>query len=107
MRSGKLYTKLENKILRKSDLKRFGSKNINFWFSMEICREHCNNILMQMQASFDDSTSNYSEKHQRYTTTTDRNRTQSRKCSRKTQFLPLLYNCLLPHVVLSALVGSS
>ncbi len=52
-----------------------------------------------------DSMSSYTEKWERYTT--NRNHTQSRQCSSQTQFPSLLYDCFLPHVVLSVLIADS
>ncbi len=70
---------------------------------MEVCKEDSQQHFDANMGSSDDSTSNCSKKHKRYTT--NRNQTQNRQCIHQTQFPFLLYNHLLSHVVLSALVA--
>ncbi len=66
MRSEKPDTKLENVIMRKHAVKYFGEKMSLFGFQWKYVESIASNSLMQVQVSFDDSTSNYSEKHERY-----------------------------------------
>ncbi len=89
----KSNTKSENVILRKRDLKGFGQKLSIFGFQQKYVESIYNGILTQIKVSSDDSTSNYSEKLERYTT--NRNHTQSNQ----TWFPALLYNRLLSHVM--------
>ncbi len=70
----KPYTKSENVILRKHNPKGFSQK-------------------ISIFVSFDDFIFNYGEKCGRYTT--NRNHTQSHRCSHQIQFPNLLYNHLL------------
>ncbi len=105
MRSEKPYTKSENAISSKTGSKVICKKMSIFGFQKKYVESIAGNILMQIWVSSDDYTSNYSEKHERYTT--NRNYTRSLRCSCQTQFPFLLYSHLLSHVVLSALVAGS
>ncbi len=91
-------------ILRKQDRKWFGQKISIFGFQRKYVGSIASNILMQIFVSSDDSMSNYNEKYERYTT--NRNHTQSYRCSCQTRFLSLQpYNHLPSNAVLSALIA--
>ncbi len=89
MWSEKPYTKSENVILRKHNLKWFGQEILIFSFQQKYVESVASNIWMQIRVSSDKSTSNYSEKCERYTT--NRNHAQSHHCSRQTWSRSLLY----------------
>ncbi len=105
MRSEKPYTKSENLIWRKHELKWFGQKISIFCFQWKYVESVADNMLTPIRVSSYDSMSNYSKKHERYTK--NKNYRQIPQCRCQIQFPCLVYILLLSHVMLYAHIAGS